>query len=215
MKRIGIISVVAAFAVGMAVWGIANGGGGNTPDGNGGNGGNGGNDVQSYSLTIDSTVGGAVTLNDSTLPGKATFIFGAGTVVSLKAVPDNGYQFVKWSGYAGNVDIHSPQITVAVNDTYYVTARFEVPQPVRHTLSILSTAGGSLEAPGKGTHTYDAGTVVDLIVTPAAGYEFAGWTGNVDTIASVEATSTSITMNGDYYILANFREVRTCGGTAH
>ena len=201
----------------MAVWGINYFGGGNAPDGNGGNGGNGGdggdggNGVQSYSFTIDSMDGGTVALNNSTISRGTAYAFGAGTVVSLKAVPDNGYEFVKWSGYAGAVDVYSPEIAVTVNGTYYITARFEVLAPVRYTLSILSTAGGSVTSPGKGTHIYDAGTVVNLVVKPVSGYKFNGWTGNVGTIADVKATSTTITMNGDYYILANFGEDRHCG----
>jgi hypothetical protein len=204
MKRLGIILIISAFIVSMAVWG--NNGAGNPADGNGGNG------VQSYTFTIDSTAGGAVAVNNSTMPGKTTFIFGAGSVVSLNAVPDRGYQFVKWIGDVGTVDdVHSSEITVTVNGTYFIVAKFEVPPPVRYSLSILSTPGGSVSAPGKGTYVYGQGTVVDLVVTPAVGYEFAGWTGNVDTIANVKATSTTITINGNYYICANFREHRTCG----
>jgi hypothetical protein len=205
MERFGVILIVAAFIVSIAVWGN-NDGGGNAADGNGGNG------VQSYTFTIDSTAGGAVTVNNSTMPGKTTFIFGAGTVVSLNAVPDSGYQFVKWTGDVGTVDdVHSSEITVTVNGTYFIVAKFEVSPPVRYSLVILSTPGGSVTAPGKGTYIYDQGTVVNLVVTPARGYKFAKWSGDVDTIANVNATTTNITMNGNYYICANFREVRTCG----
>jgi hypothetical protein len=208
MQRFGIILIIAAFVVGMGIL-ADNGGGGNAADGNDGSGGNG---IQSYTLIIDNTAGGAVAVNNSTMPGKATFIFGAGAVVSLKAVPDNGYEFVKWSGDVGTVDdVHASEITVTVNGTYFIVAKFEVPPIVRYSLAILSTPGGSVSAPGKGTYIYDQGTVVNLVVTPAAGYEFAGWTGNVDTIANVKATSTIIMMNGNYYICANFREHPTCG----
>jgi len=213
MKRIGIISVIAAFAVGMGVWGLTYFGGASAPDGNGGNGGNNGNGVESYSFTVASTDGGAVALGGSMLHEQKTFLLAAGTVVSLKAVPDSGYQFVKWSGDVDTVDnIYSSEVTVTVNGTCYITARFEVLEPVRYSLVIMSTGDGAVTVPGKGTYIYDAGAVVDLVVTVAEGYEFAGWTGNVDTIADAKATSTTITMNGDYYILANFREHRTCGG---
>jgi uncharacterized repeat protein (TIGR02543 family) len=209
MKTFGVMLIIAAVLVGMGVWGINYGGGGNPPDGNGGNNGNG---IQSYTFTIDTTDGGAVALNTSTLPGEATFIFGAGTVVSLKAVPGSGYQFVKWSGDVGTVDdVYSSVISVTVNGNYSIMARFEMPAPVRYSLAILSTPGGSVNSPGRGTHVYDAGTVVNLVAAPASGYQFAGWTGSVGTIADVKATSTTITMNGNYYICANFREHRTCG----
>jgi hypothetical protein len=211
MQRFGVILIVIVFIMGMAVVGGYQGGG-NAPD-DGGGGSNGGNGIQSYTFTIAGADGGAVAVNNSALLGTATFLFGAGAVVSLKAVPDNGYQFVRWSGDVGAVDdIHASEILVTVNGNYSITARFEVIRPVRYTLAILSTPGGSVTAPGKGTYVYDAGMTVDLVVTAVNGYEFAGWTGNVDTIADVKAVSTTITMNGDCYICANFREHRTCGG---
>jgi len=55
--------------------------------------------------------------------------------------------------------------------------------------------------------TYDEGTVVDLVAEPEEGYRFDAWTGDVGTIADVNAAATTITMNGDYAITANFEEI--------
>ena len=204
MDRLGIIFIMLAFVVTMT--GCGNNDGGDVADGNGGN------SAQSYTITIDSTTGGAVAVNNSTIPGKATFMFGAGAVVNLNAVPDNGYQFVRWSGDVGTVDdVLASEITITVDGNYTVLARFEVPPPVRYSLAIFNAPGGSVTAPGKGTYIYDEGTVVNLVVTPASGYKFARWSGDVDAIADVNATSTSITMNGNYYICAYFQEDRHCG----
>jgi len=74
-------------------------------------------------------------------------------------------------------------------------------------LIISSTGGGSVTTPGEGTHTYDAGKVVNLVATPDAGYQFVNWTGKVDTIANVDAATTTITMNLDYTITANFAKL--------
>ena len=71
-------------------------------------------------------------------------------------------------------------------------------------LTTDSTAGGSVTEPGEGTFTYEKGTVVNLEATPDAGYRFVEWTGDVGTIADVNAVATTITMNGDYSITANF-----------
>jgi hypothetical protein len=73
-----------------------------------------------------------------------------------------------------------------------------------YTLSINSTEGGSVTAPGVGTFNYTAGTVVDLVATPDAGCKFVNWTGDVSTIADVNAAATNVTINGDYSITANF-----------
>jgi len=72
------------------------------------------------------------------------------------------------------------------------------------TLAVSSTAGGSVTTPGEGTFTYNAGTVVNLVATPDASYYFVNWTGDVGNIANVNAATTTITMNGDYSITANF-----------
>lgn len=76
--------------------------------------------------------------------------------------------------------------------------------PVQYTLSIFGSAGGSVTSPGEEALSYDAGTVVSLVATPASGYRFVEWTGEVLTVADASGASTSITMNGDYSIVANF-----------
>jgi len=75
---------------------------------------------------------------------------------------------------------------------------------VEYDLTIASTAGGSVTTPPEGTHTYDEGEVVDLVAEPEDGYQFINWTGDVGTIADVNAANTTITMNDDYTITANF-----------
>jgi len=200
MKGFGILLVIVALIVSMAGCGSNDGGG------NGGDGG------RSCTLTVDSTAGGAVAVNNSTIPGKAMFVFGAGTVVSLDATPDSGYQFVRWTGDVGTVDnVRASQTTITVNGNYSIMANFKVPPPVQYMLAILRTPGGSVISPGDGSFTYNAGTVVNLVAIPAIGYKFSKWSGNVDTIENINATSTKITINGDYYICANFREESTCG----
>jgi hypothetical protein len=71
-------------------------------------------------------------------------------------------------------------------------------------LAISSTAGGNVTTPGEGTSIYEKGTVVNLVATPDTGYHFVNWTGNVSTIDGVEDATTTITMQDDYDITANF-----------
>jgi uncharacterized repeat protein (TIGR02543 family) len=78
---------------------------------------------------------------------------------------------------------------------------------VQYALNISSTAGGSVTTPGEAAFTYDQGTAVSIVAQPAAGYQFVNWTGNVGAIASVNAASTTITMNGNYAITASFAEL--------
>ena len=79
-----------------------------------------------------------------------------------------------------------------------------------YTLTIISTAGGSVTTPGEGYSTHDAGTVVNLTAEAEDGCEFVNWTGSVATIANVTATSTAATMNSHYSIRANFSGNTSC-----
>ena len=81
----------------------------------------------------------------------------------------------------------------------------ENPEPMGYTLTtISSTAGGSIIIPGEGDFVYDGVTVVDLVAEVEPGYRFGNWTGDVDTIVDPDSASTTVTMNDDYSITANF-----------
>jgi len=73
-----------------------------------------------------------------------------------------------------------------------------------YALAITSAEGGSVTAPGEGMFTYDQGTVVNLTAEADEGYIFVNWTGDVDTIADLSAAATTITMEDNYSITANF-----------
>jgi uncharacterized repeat protein (TIGR02543 family) len=154
------------------------------------------NFVAVYDLTISSTAGGSVTL-----PGEGAFTYDAGTVVSLTAAPTGGYHFVNWTGDVSTVaNVNVATTTITMNGDYSIAANFVMV----YDLTISSTAGGSVTTPGEGTFIYDAGTVVSLVANPLSGYHFVKWTGDVSTVANINAASTTITMNGDYSITANF-----------
>jgi len=160
-------------------------------------------EIPQYDLTISSTAGGNVTT-----PGEGTFTYDEGTVVDLVATPDADFRFVNWTGNVSTiVNVNGATTTITMNDDYEITANFEQIPPGQFSLTVSSTGGGSVTVPGKATFTYDEGTVVNLVATPNAGYQFDKWTGDVSTIANVNSATTTITMNGDYSITANFKEV--------
>ena len=74
----------------------------------------------------------------------------------------------------------------------------------QYTLAISSSRAGYVNRPGEGVFVYDKGTVVELVANPVGSSSFVEWTGDVDTIANVKAASTTITMDDDYSIRANF-----------
>jgi alpha-tubulin suppressor-like RCC1 family protein len=75
---------------------------------------------------------------------------------------------------------------------------------VQYTLTISDTSGGSIDTPGDGVFTYNAGTLVHLVVKPQANHRFVRWTGDVGSIADVKAATTVITMHDNYAVTANF-----------
>ncbi len=166
---------------------------------------------EQYDLSVSSTTGGSVTK-----PGEGDFTYDEGTVVDLIAEEDSGYQFVNWTGDADTIeDVNAASTTITMNGDYSITANFEEKPPATYyDLTVSSGDGGSVTEPGEGTFTYEEGTVVDLVAMSDSGYVFVEWTGDTDAIADVNAASTTITMNGDYSITANFVEVTVEGAVS-
>jgi len=114
VARVIIFLVVVALIAGMV--GCVGG------DGNDGGG--------SYTLIIDFTAGGTVTVDDVPLPGKAILNYDAGTVVSLNATPSVGYRFVNWIGNVSTIaDVNAASTTITMNDNYSITANFNYVVP--------------------------------------------------------------------------------------
>jgi hypothetical protein len=151
-----------------------------------------------YDLTIFSTEGGSVSA-----PGEGTFTCYEGTDVNLVAEAEEGYHFVNWTGDVGTIsNVSAATTTITVDGDYSITANFAK----LFDLIISSTVGGEVTAPGEGIFNYDEGTDVDLVAVSDEGYQFIDWTGDVDDIANVSDATTTITMNNDSSITANFEE---------
>ena len=76
--------------------------------------------------------------------------------------------------------------------------------PAGRKLTISSTPGGTVTQPGIGTFTYPDGNIVNLVASAEPNYHFVNWTGDTNTIADVNAAVTTIIMDANYTIQANF-----------
>jgi len=94
-----------------------------------------------------------------------------------------------------------------MNQDYSISANFVAASVDRYDLTISSTEGGSVTGPGEGTFTYDAGMAVHLLADAGAGYRFVSWTGDVGTIDYVYDAATTIIMDADHSITANFEAI--------
>jgi hypothetical protein len=130
---------------------------------------------------------------------------------NLYAINPDGSQ--KWSFTTGRVVFSSPAI--GADGTIYVGSRDNNLYAITEgcDLTISSTAGGSVTNPGEGTFTYDPGTGVNLLTEAEEGYRFINWTGDVDTITNVNAAETTITIDNNYEITANFKEIPSVNWT--
>lgn len=108
MKRIGIFMVMLALMAGTVGGGVS------------------GSGAEYYTLTINSTAAGVVDVNNVTIPGNAIFTYELGTVVSLNATPDTGYQFVSWTGNVSTIgNVNAASTTINMSGNYSIIANFE------------------------------------------------------------------------------------------
>jgi len=146
--------------------------------------------VHAISLEVDG--------NGSTEPAVGTHEYNEGDVVSITAIPDEGWQFDGWSG-----DVTDPQLTITtliVTSDKTVTADFS---PVVYTISLEVDGNGSTE-PAVGTHEYDKGDVVRITAIPDEGWQFDEWSGDV---TDPELTTTTFVVTSDKTVTADFSPI--------
>jgi hypothetical protein len=139
-----------------------------------------------YTLSVSSVPAGSGTIN----PSSGTYEKGVEVVVT--ASPATGYRFDHWEGAASG---NAPTLNLVMNGNKNLKAYFTK----TYTLSVSCTpASGGTISPNGGT--YDEGTEVTLIATPATYYKFDGWGGQV----SGSSNSVTIKMDSDKTVVASF-----------
>ena len=123
-----------------------------------------------YSLTVRIEGQGTVSPNGGS--------YDAGARVTLSASPAAGWEFTGWSGDASGI---SSTVTLTITKNMTVKATFTKKAPVMYTLTVTTEGQGSV-TPGSGS--YQAGSQVTLSASPAAGWEFTGWSGDASGISS-------------------------------
>lgn len=152
-----------------------------------------------HTLTIGSTAGG-----DVDQPGEGEFTYSAGAVVDLVALIMVGWRFDGWTGDVATVaDVSAATTTVTMNGNYAITANFaEAP----NRFLTINTAGNGTTEPAFGEHIYADGEVVSISAVADEGWQFDGWTGDTGSVTDAADPTTTVTMNGNYSITANFTE---------
>ena len=127
-------------------------------------------------------------------PGPLAGKYPAGTEVTLTATPGPNSVFSSWAGACSG---SAPSCKVTMDAAKSVTATFTLKQFV---LTLATVGSGTITAnPQPVGGTYGAGTVVALTATPAAGYQFSGWSG-----ACTGTGACSVTMDAAKSVTATF-----------
>lgn len=80
---------------------------------------------------------------------------------------------------------------------------YTLPSEVQHTLSILTTMGGTTN-PAPGPYPYDENTLVDVLAIPNADYQFLNW--DLDGLAITDNPIT-VLMDTDHTLIAMFEVI--------
>ncbi len=153
-----------------------------------------------YTLTIvsDPVNGGTV----SKSPDQMTYT--NGTQVTLTAVATNGFTFRGWMDGATTVSTNASYVYTVAGSNKTFTAKFKALATAQYTVNISENppnSGTVSKSPNQPTYTQDS--QVTLTATPAGGYYFTGWTGDV--LAGHEGNNPLVlTMDSNKTIGANF-----------
>ena len=82
-----------------------------------------------------------------------------------------------------------------------------VSAPVTRVLTVTSSGGGTVTTPGIGDFNYSNGTNAAIAAANDVNYHFVNWTGTAVTagkVASPTSASTTVTMDANYTVQANF-----------
>ena len=100
--------------------------------------------------------------------------YNSGSVVKLTAVPNDGWQFDRWTGDIGSSEL---SIEVTMNEAKTISALFT---RVDYPLEINTVGQGSVteEILANKTTDYESGTVVKLTAVAEEEWVFSGWSGD-------------------------------------
>ena len=149
--------------------------------------------VPTYTLTVNSGEGGTVDSTGGT--------YNQGQTVSVRAIPNPGYEFTGWSG---DVSGTSNPLSITIDSNTSITAQFT---RIKYLLGVNISGDGNVTqeviSAGKTPTEYNSGTVVRLESIPSDGWLFHTWSGaSTDTGNIID-----ITIDGTKTVTASFEEI--------
>ncbi|MCX6648714.1 MAG: InlB B-repeat-containing protein [Candidatus Bathyarchaeota archaeon] len=146
-----------------------------------------------YTLAVTVSPSGGGTVAKS--PNQTTYHYG--DVVTLTAVPTNGWSLTQWSGDATGI---ANMVTITIDGNKAVAATFsQTPYSLTVIVSPNTNAGTvtpSISPP------YHYGDVVTLTESPNAGYTFSAWSGD----GAGTGTTRTVTITGNMAVTATYTQ---------
>ncbi|MCX6097337.1 MAG: stalk domain-containing protein [Caldiserica bacterium] len=148
--------------------------------------------VSSYTLTVmaSPSAGGLIGRSPD------ASLYALGSVVTLTAIPAAGYTFTGWTG---DLDSTANPVAVTMEADKTITAVYSVDS---YTLTVNVSGSGSV-ATFPDQVTFSRSSVVQLTATPADGWEFTGWTGDLTTVMN----PITLIVGGAHVVVAQFEPV--------
>jgi len=156
----------------------------------------------SYSLNLVAQGPGTVSRNPT------NSFYPQGVVVTITATPNFGAYFTGWSGDANS---SANPLNINITGDLSITGSF-LPFPI-YTLNLVTNGQGSISL-NPSASSYYSNTIVTATATPAAGWVFAGWSGELTKIANPLPipVDTNVILTGSFAQLPTFN-VEPQGGT--
>jgi hypothetical protein len=156
-------------------------------------------------FTVNASAGANGSVSIDTASNGPGGTYAEGTAVSITATPDTGFEFLAWSGLEGG-ESNTATTTITVNGDRNVAATFQAISTGgdEFTLNITRAGNGSGTVSPVTPLVVDEGTSVTIVATPASNSKFTGWTGDVADVADVASATTSVVVNADTDLVANF-----------
>lgn len=135
--------------------------------------------------------------NSGTVEGAGGYV--EGERATLRAIPNTGYRFVRWTEGGSNVS-NNEEYSFTVTEDRQLVANFTLKE-YDVTVSSSPGNGGSVE----GEDTYKHGETATISATANDGYKFVNWTENSNVVSTDSSFNVVITSDRDF--VANFVEI--------
>ncbi|KAA3615262.1 MAG: DUF5123 domain-containing protein [Calditrichaeota bacterium] len=154
-------------------------------------------DPNAFLLSVSTSGGGIVQLDP------AGGVYDPGTVVTMTAVPDLGWEFESWTGNVFPPNANPINITMNKNESIVATFKNLTPQV---TVEIDTIGLGHVDvSPEPIEGTYDQGTSLTLTAVPQENWEFVEWLGDI----SGTENPTTFAADSNMNVTASFQSTLT------